>query len=138
LAIYNIQAPGLGSVGSYQVSGTPFVSGGINVAAATVSGTPLEISFPSVTRWILVKNHDNTVGNSVKIGASALGVDGDNFLTVNADRGDYTNCTTPKMELKLTKLYLIGDSTNVDVIAGLTGIDTKEIPSNWSGSVGVG
>ena len=44
---------------------------------------------------------------------------------------------TPRLELKLTKLYLSGAADNVDVIAGLTGIPTSTIVNNWSGSAGV-
>ena len=136
---YNPGPPGLGHVGSYQVSGKPFVSGGIDVSAYTDG--PLEISFPSVTRWIL-RNLDvgNTPNDFIKVAASANGLTTGEFFRV-AD--DYTSnfprrSETPRLELKLTKLYITGSSTNVDVIAGLTGIPTNSIPNNWSGSVGVG
>ena len=72
MSIYNIKSPGLGSVGSYQVSGKPY---------------PFSI---------------------------------------------------PALELKVSEIYLSGSATNVDVIAGLTGIGNSEIPNNWSGSSGVG
>ena len=137
---YNPGPPGLGHVGSYQVSGKPFVSGGIDVSAYTDG--PLEITFPSVTRWIFVRNLDvgNTPNNFIKVAASANGLTTGEFFRV-AD--DYTSnfprrSETPRLELKLTKLYITGSSTNVDVIAGLTGIPTNSIPNNWSGSVGVG
>ena len=45
---------------------------------------------------------------------------------------------TQRMELKVTSLFLTGASTQVDVIAGLTGISTQEIQNNWSSSSGVG
>jgi hypothetical protein len=45
---------------------------------------------------------------------------------------------TQRMELKVSRLYITGAATQVDVIAGLTGIDTLEINDNWSGSLGVG
>ena len=38
---FNSYAPGLSHVGAYQVSGKPFVTGGIDVGAATVGGHPL-------------------------------------------------------------------------------------------------
>lgn len=137
---YNPGPPGLGHVGSYQVSGKPFVSGGIDVSAYTDG--PLEISFPSVTRWIFVRNLDvgNTPNDFIKVAASANGLTTGEFFRV-AD--DYTSTfprrsETPRLELKLTKLYITGSSSNVEVIAGLTGIPTNSIPNNWSGSVGVG
>ena len=84
MAVFKNYAAGLGSVGSYQVSGKPFLSGGINVATATAGALgPLEISFPSVTRWIIVTNHD--VNNDVDVGFSINGFDSNNFFTVSSD-----------------------------------------------------
>lgn len=139
MAVYNIKSPGLGSVGSYQVSGKPFVSGAIDVATATAGPLgPLEISFPSVTRWITITNHDTTADGDVKVGFSENGFDTNNFFTVSRDANDYGDTMTARLELKVTRLYLTGACTNCDVIAGLTGIDTLEINDNWSGSSGVG
>lgn len=51
------QTPGLGSVGAYQVSGYPYVTGsGIYPLAA---GTQKEIIFPSVTKSITLIPHSN-------------------------------------------------------------------------------
>ena len=57
---------GLGNVGSYQVAGKPFVSGGIN-ALENQSDRAVKISFPSVTRWIYIINHDNTRACDVQV-----------------------------------------------------------------------
>tara|TARA_S200002703_G_scaffold149585_1_gene147325 strand:- start:34 stop:459 length:426 start_codon:yes stop_codon:yes gene_type:complete len=141
MPIYNQGPPGLGHVGSYQVSGKPFVSGGIDLSVYT-SG-PLEINFPSVTKWIIIRNRDTSSNNSkeIQVAGSANGFSEGYYFRV-AD--DYTggavrrNGTTPRMELKMTKIYLSGSSTKVDVIAGLTGIPTDTITNNWSGSVGIG
>ncbi len=142
MPVYNQGPPGLGNVGSYQVSGVPFVSGGINVSAATVAGSPLEISFPSVTQWIIVRNldTDNTTNETIKVAASPTGFDNNNYFQMYDDYSTsfLRHSVTPRLELKLTKLYLTGSSTNVDIIAGLTGIPTSAIPTNWSGSEGVG
>ena len=134
MSVFNYGPPGLGNVGSYQVSGKPFVSGGINVGAA--AGDLVQIDFPSVTRWIVITNHDTT--NDVKVSFSENGLSTNNYFTVNSDTGDYTNTMTQRLELKVTKLYLNGNSANVDVIAGLTGITSGSILDNWSGSSGVG
>lgn len=137
MAVYT---PGLGNVASYQVSGKPFVSGSIDLSSYTTG--PIEISFPSVTRWILVRNFDTTSNNAkqIKVAATANGFITGEFFRVNDDyTGTYLRKSqTPRLELKLTKLYLTGSSTKVDVIAGLTGISTNTIENNWSGSVGVG
>jgi len=134
----SIYESGLGNVAAYQVSGRPFVSGGINVYAATLGGTPLKISFPSVTQWVVIKNMDNAGTAPVKFGVSAAGLAGDNYFTVMEDYSNWKSSTTPRLRLKVTNLYLTGSSTNVDVIAGLTGINTSSLPNNWSGVEGVG
>ena len=133
MSVFNYGSPGLGHVGSYQVSGKPFLSGGINVGAAV--GDLVQIDFPSVTRWIVITNHDTS--NDVKVSFSENGLSTNNYFTVNKDTGDYTNTMTQRLELKVTKLYLSGSSTNVDVIAGLTGISSGSIADNWAGSEGI-
>ena len=154
---YNPGPPGLGNVGSYQVSGKPFVSGGIDVSAY-ING-PLEISFPSVTRWIIVRNLSNVIdanpdnAKPVFVAASAAGFENavpgalpgnkltGSFFVVRDNytgAGFNTQAQTPRLELKLTKLYLSGAADDVDVVAGLTGIPTSTIINNWSGSEGVG
>ena len=118
---------GLGNVGSYQVSGKPFLSGGIDTSVTD------SVTFPAVTRWIHVSS-----SGPVKIGMSALGVDGTNYFTVDTANGQ----NLPTLEIKCTELHFAGSAT-VDVIAGLTGIDIERIDqlqdgSNWSGSAGIG
>ena len=123
---------GLHNVGSYQVSGKPYVEGGINAATAT------SVSFPFVTNWVVVKNNSAT---ELKVGFSANGIAGSNYMTVTS------GSVLGPLELKVTALHLEG-SAAVDVLAGLTFISTDSInniansPSspyiNWSGSSGVG
>ena len=131
---------GLHNVGSYQVSGKPFVSGGLNATAA------LSLTFPMVTRWIQVHNSGSS---NLKVGFSARGVhasggnSGENYILVRQDQ------TLGPVELKLTALHLSGGvAGGVSVLAGLTGVGVESIdnssvsPSspnvNWSGSSGVG
>jgi hypothetical protein len=139
MSVFNYGPPGLGHVGSYQVSGKPFVSGGIDVEAATMGGKgPLEISFPTVTRWITITNHDETTDGDVKVAFSLNGYNTNNFFTVSSDESDYGDTMTARLELKVNSIFLSGSSTNCDVIAGLTGILNSEISGNWTGSSGVG
>jgi hypothetical protein len=119
---------GLSNVGSYQVSGKPFLSGGIDTSVTD------SITFPTVTRWVHISS-----SAPVKIGMSALGVDGENYFTVDTASGQ----SLPTLEIKCTELHFAGSAT-VDVVAGLTGIDIERITnispsgSNWSGSLGIG
>jgi hypothetical protein len=135
MAVFNYGSPGLGHVGSYQVSGKPFLSGGIDVSVHTTG--PLEINFPSVTRWITITNHDTTSDGDVKVAFSSTGFSTNNFFTVSRDANDYGDTMTARLELKVTKLYLTGACTNCDVIVGLTGISTGSVNNNWAGSQGI-
>jgi len=133
---------GLGNAPSYQVSARPFVSGSINCKDGA-RDIP-EIGFPSVTRWVVIKNND--AGNTLKVGFSKNAVDGTGTGT-SLNRSfslHYGASGSIHLEMKLASIWLSG-STDVDVIAGLTSIPTTEINnpgispsgSNWSGSLGV-
>ena len=120
MSVYNsTKSPGLGSVGSYQVSGKPF--------ATTV--TTSKITFPSVTRWVKIINNHNA---DTKVGFSANGVAGSNYFTVKQ------STTTEPMEIKVTELHFSVTNSAIEVVAGLTGIANENINNNWSGSAGVG
>jgi len=71
-----------------------------------------------------------------KIGFSALGVAGNNYLLVDGGQ------LTEPLRVKVTEVYVLGGNP-VSVMAGLTGIASNSINngdvspsgSNWSGSV---
>ena len=123
---------GLGNVGSYQVSGRPFVSSSIVVPAE--SGAPAKIPFPSVTRSITIRNDGAA---TIRCGFSINGISGStaaNYFTL-------TQNASFKEEFKVASVYLISDSaatSTATIIAGLTGIDKASLTENWSGSIGVG
>ena len=123
---------GVNHVGAYQVSGRPFATGSIN-ATNTV-----KVSFPKVTRWIYVVNHENT---HCRIGFSQAGVEGTNYLRIGPQSGNEHTQNTGRLELKVSEIWLSG-SSGVDIMAGLTNIETTTLSSStgpsWSGSVGVG
>jgi len=125
-------SPGLGNSAAYQVSGKPFVTGNVNPAVTS------KIGFPGVTSWVVISNNDNS---TVRVAFSANGLNAghSNYYTVPA------NSQSPRLDLKVTELHLsTGGSTSVDIMAGITYIDTEQInnssvsPSgtNWSGSAG--
>jgi hypothetical protein len=128
---------GLQNVGSYQVSGRPFVSGNIDAT------TPARVPFPKVTRWVTIENWG---ASELYVGFSERGITvTDNYFVV-ASSG-----SVGPLELKLTELHLSGaagwaeGNAQACVIAGLTFIETAAINnsaispdgSNWSGSAGV-
>jgi len=122
---------GLGNVGSYQVSGRPYVTSSIVVPAE--NGTPVEISFPSVSRTITIRNDGAA---TIRCGFSANGISGSatNYFTL-------TQNASFEQEFKIINLYLISDSaatSTATIIAGLTGISADNLTGNWTGSAGVG
>ena len=132
---------GLGAVGSYQVSGKPFVSGSIDPGA--MPSPPFRLQFPSVTRWVVVRNIDPDTGADLACAFSQNGLPsmgGTNHFTLD-DAGASLVDQTLSMELKVGEMWFEGSGNGCrefDVIAGLTGINVNEIPNNWSGSAGVG
>jgi hypothetical protein len=122
---------GLSNVGSYQISGIPWVSS--SISAPTGSGTPTNIEFPFVTKSIIVKNTGAANGPSVKIGFSENGVNGTNYFLLAPSESFAA-------DLRVTNLYVksVGAATTVSIIAGLTGINISNLQTNWSGSAGVG
>lgn len=130
MTTYNYK-PGLGNVGSYQASGKPYVTCSLTVPVQ--SGTPLQVSFPFVTREFTVRNDGS---QEIRVGFSALGVSGSatNFFSLATD-GSFS------APMKVTDLFLIssdGSTGEATVIGVLTGIDRDQIDNNWSGSAGVG
>ena len=112
-----VYSQGLNSVGAYQVSGYPFVTGSVNCTTTT------KIEFPRVTRWVKIQN----AGGACSIGFSEAGVDGDNYFTLA------TGEETEVLELKLSEIWISG-SNSVNVLAGLTSIRSSQM----GGLTGVG
>lgn len=137
----NIQWPnaGLGSVGSYQMSGIPFASSSITVPAN--SATPLKIQFPYVAKFVTVVNENSGSNVAIRVGFSALGISGSATNYFLLDNGEsYTG------EWRIEDIFLISNTTaqsSASIIAGLTPIP-RGVPAitgsgnNWSGSLGVG
>jgi len=135
--------PGLGQSAAYQVSGKPFVSGTIIAGPGPILAQV--VNFPNVTSWVMVINHD---ARDCRVGFSKNGVDRTgatpqgNYFVLDAAVNNVSTKVGP-LDLKVTQIWLSG-SADVDVIAGLTYIDSSDINNanvspggtNWSGSAG--
>ena len=132
-------AAGLGSVGSYQMSGIPYATASLAVVANT--SAPTVVQFPLVTKFVTIINTGSAATPNLKVGFSQNGVSGSgtNYFTLSYGES-YTG------EWRLEDLYLqsaTSSPTSASIIAGLTPIP-RGVPSfvstgnNWSGSSGVG
>jgi hypothetical protein len=131
---------GLGHTAAYQVSGKPFVTGGLSASARGT--TPTEVKFPAVTKSITFSNWMNNGGAPavIRVGFSAAGVEGNNYISLS------NTMTTPvTLDVKATSVFITGEDaffvgtvSTGSIYASLTSIDTLSIPNNWSGSTGIG
>lgn len=128
----SLHRPGIGNAASYQVSGIPWVSSSLAVPAS--GSTTLEITFPQVTKSIIVKNV-STGSVQMRVGFSDNGVKVSNNFFILSGGESFA------ADLKVTRLYLMsnnGTALTASVVAGLTNIPATELTNNWSGSLGVG
>lgn len=111
------QPSGQHNAAEYQASGLPFVTQSATNASPTTVST---IEFPFVTKFFFIRN----VGaNPLNVGFTRNGVLGTNkftLLTSQSFQGD----------IRVKDLFVCstGGSTNVEVVAGLTGIARKNFP----------
>jgi len=126
-----IYSVGLQNVGSYQVSGQPYLSSSITVPAN--SAEPLEIQFDQVTKFVIIRNETDSAGE-IRVGFSSNGVKGQNFVRLAVSE-------SLSADYKVTSVFLRSNTTaqqSASIVAGLTNIPSERLSANWSGSNGVG
>ena len=140
-----IYSAGLSNVGSYQVSGIPFITSSA-VPVSSAAGNTWKVEFPYVTSEITVCNHAANSHNLARISFSARGVKDEvgNYYLLGASK-DGVGSTT--FRVKATEIYCMSDdnhSDTVSICASLTTIPVERVNnispsgSNWSGSAGIG
>lgn len=138
--------PGLGHVGSYQVAGRPWVSGGILHSGSSVYEDGWHIQFPRVTKAICVYNRSDTVDIIVHFASKAdpTVVEGHRYVTVPADPGAEDMFYCPSVACR--DLYIsvspkegagAGAVDFVEVYAELTRIPSVDLLITGSGVSGV-
>ncbi|MCS5592948.1 MAG: hypothetical protein NZ730_00055 [Porticoccaceae bacterium] len=114
---YN-RSPGISSVGSYQVAGTPFMTGG-QLAALN---DEVKISFPSTTKSITVINKD-AGGTDLRVHfadlASVTGAH--NYITLDANNSSVTLNVKCK-EIWVSNAGNPAGAVDYELFAELTGI----------------
>ena len=126
-----IYSVGLQNVGSYQVSGQPFLSSSITVPANTAE--PLEIQFQQVTKFVIIRNETDSAGD-IRVGFSSGGLAGTNFVRLAVSE-------SLSADYKVTSVFLRSTTAaeqSASIVAGLTNIPSERLSANWSGSNGVG
>jgi hypothetical protein len=126
-----IYSVGLHNVGSYQVSGQPFLSSSITVPAS--SSAPLEIKFQQVTKFVIIRNETDSAGD-IRVGFSSGGLAGNNYVRLAVSE-------SLSADYKVTSVFLrsaTGAEQSASIVAGLTNIPSERLSANWSGSNGVG
>ena len=110
--------PGIGNVGSFQVSGTPFLTG-----TATISnGTEFRIDFPAVTKNIKVfcTHADNSIRVHFDSKDDGSTISNKHFLTVTSGSVD--------LGVKCKTIYISnasGGASSFELYAELTGIESE-------------
>ena len=126
-----IYSVGLQNVGSYQVSGQPYLSSSITVPAN--SAEPLEIQFDQVTKFVIIRNETDSAGD-IRVGFSSNGLKNENFVRLAVSE-------SLSADYKVTSVFLRSNTTaqqSASIVAGLTNIPSERLSANWSGSNGVG
>ena len=114
--------PGLGSVGQYQASGTPFMTGG-----TITGGAESFVGFPYVTKSITIINKD-AASDDIRVHFASTALAGNpviankNFITLDAKNSSIT------INVKAAGIYLSAPGADADfeLVAELTSI----IPPN--------
>ena len=133
---FQYPSPGVGAVGQYQLSGIPYATASVFIQNVVDGEGSTQISFPYVTKFVTVVNEHSGSSAKLRVGFSAEGVTGSvqqNYFIL--DNGEsYTG------EFRVSSVFLAGNTTNTtaSVIAGMTGIPSYKLQTNWSGTSGVG
>ena len=136
---FEYAAPGIGNVGSYLISGIPFVTGGLS--APSSSATPIVVTFPSVTQRFWVHVGDGS--KKLRVGFSANGVKNTNYFVVDGDASNNTS-QVQEFRVRCDKVFLLGDdaasnTTKISIMGELTGIVAGfDVAASYSGSAGIG
>jgi len=124
---------GLGSVGQYQVSGHPWITG--SGASGLKENTEHKISFPRVAKSVMVYIDDYSGGDNIHVhfnssGSDANVYDAKHYFPLTNDRDSIT------FNVRCKEIYISCPSTNnrgsggdsgYIVVAELIGVDSKEM-----------
>jgi len=121
MASYQIYKSGIGSVGSYQIAGVPYITG----SAALTVGAEHQISFPTVARSVQVIMSGSSTEMRVHFNPTGSGdvVTGRHYVVLDSFKSSVT------MNVRCKEIYVSSHAGTCDytVIAELTGIEAGEM-----------
>lgn len=125
---YYGKSPGLGSVGAYQVAGTPYLT-----SSQVGAGAEVQLTFPALPRSITIINKDAQSDPLLVRFASQATDAGQHYITLDTQNSSVTlNVRTRSIFLEAT-----GAAVDFELFAELTGIATNLVPdmniANWPG-----
>ena len=126
MALFTQYQAGIGSVGSYQVSGVPWITGSVNSLAA---GGEDKIEFPTVAKAVTVINTDaDSCDIHVHFNSKLLGdvSGGLHYVALNALNDAFTFACKCK-EIYISAPTWGGGAASYTVVAELTGINVNEM-----------
>ncbi len=136
MAVFEQYEPGLGSVGNYQVSGTPWITGSLLPASGNASGlnsSTQKIQFPFVTKEVTVVNRG--AGNILvhlanDAGALGTATGGHVFLLPPSGTVHGAPLSRQTFDIKTKEMYItnpVAQAGSFQIYASLTRIDTKRM-----------
>lgn len=136
MAIFEQYTPGLGSVGNYQVAGTPWLTGSVIAAsgnAAPLNSSTQHVQFPYVSKEVTVVNLGTTeievhLANDAGAVGNALG--SHKFVIPASGTAPGSPLSRQAFDMKTKELFVTnrGSSTGAyQVYASLTRIDRKHM-----------
>ena len=125
MSVYQYKA-GLQNVGSYQVGGTPFLTGTILLGAGPNNGE-VKIEFPNVTKNVLIVNTSASVPIRVHFNSITEGnvIGGHHYFTLE-DKKDSVSLNSKCKQIYIS-LESAGANGSFELVADLTGIEAKEM-----------
>ena len=118
---------GLRNVGSYQVSGHPYITGSTDMGSAD---TELKVEFPYVTKDVtIIASGSSVIKVHFNSDSDGRVLDGGHFITLDSDEDSFT------FDVKCKEIYLTNVTANAafQLYASLTNIDTVHM-YNLTGS----
>ena len=147
----NYSYAGPSDVPSYQLSAVPFVRSSTHDEVGTGAGDVINVKFPQVTRFFVVKNTDPSTGGTLKVGFTENGVLslGSNVSGTSPTVAQEANFfmlgggeTTPRMEIRCKELFFHASGSDVGftIMAGLSPVGQTQFPvlTGSEGYFGVG